>query len=163
MASGIGRYSRSAPFGTLSQPTPQTLFTGQAARSDLPQVVKAQADHREKLIGNIALYVIRGLISCYLLTGRLFNNVKYSDAEIHIHGVILPVHKSIICIQSDWFTKAFRPEFVEGDTGVLPFKEGDGAAYWRVFEYMYTGDYSEKLSTDKFEGKSATIIFTRAI
>lgn len=113
-------------------------------------------------MGNIALYVTRGSIRYCLLTSRLFNNTKYSDAEIHIHDVILPVHKSIICIQSEYFEKAFRPEFVEGDTGVIAFKEGGGAAYWRVFEYLYTGDYSEKLSTDKFEGKSATIIFTLA-
>jgi hypothetical protein len=153
MASAFGRYPHS-PFRISS--------TGQPARSDLPQVVKAQANHAEKLIGNIALYVTRGSIRYCLLTGRLFNNTNYSDAEIHIHDVILPVHKSIICIQSDYFANAFRPEFVEGDTGVITFKEGGGAAYWRVFEYLYTGDYSEKLSTDKFEGKSATIIFTLA-
>ncbi|KAF1348417.1 hypothetical protein EJ07DRAFT_184832 [Lizonia empirigonia] len=138
MASAFGGYSQS-PFRISS--------TGQPARSDLSRVVKAQADHAKKLMGNIAL---------------LFNNTKYSDAEIHIHDVILPVHKSIICIQSEYFEKAFRPEFVEGDTGVIAFKEGGGAAYWRVFEYLYTGDYSEKLSTDKFEGKSASIIFTLA-
>jgi hypothetical protein len=163
MASLFGRNPQS-PFGR----NPQSPFgrnsqsTGQPAASDLPQVVKAQEEHAKKLIDNIALYVTRGLMRYYLLTGRLFNNTNYSDAKIHIHDVILPVHKSIICIQSDYFAKAFRPEFVEGDTGVITFKEGGGAAYWRVFEYLYTGDYSEKLSTDKFEGKSATIIFTLA-
>jgi hypothetical protein len=153
MAFSFGRYDPS-PFRIPS--------TGQPARPDLPPVVEAQADHAEKLTGNIALYVTRGLIRYCLLTGRLFNNTNYSDAKIHIHDVILPVHKSIICIQSDYFAKAFQPEFVEGDTGVITFKEGDGAAYWRVFEYLYTGDYAEKLSTDKFAGKSATIIFTLA-
>ncbi|KAH6612379.1 hypothetical protein C7974DRAFT_77384 [Boeremia exigua] len=126
MASAFGRYNP-PPFRIPS--------TGQPARPDPPPVLEAQADHAEKLTGNIAL---------------LFNNTNYSDAKIDIHDVILPVHKSIVCIQSDYFAKAFRQEFVEGDTGVIKFRQGDGAAYWRVFEYLYTGDYAEKLSTEKF-------------
>jgi len=73
---------------------------------------------------------------------------------ILIHGVTLPVHKSIICIQSVYFEKAFQEAFVEGSSGVLTFNDGSGAAYWRVFEYLYTGDYSDDLVND-FQGKVA--------
>jgi hypothetical protein len=83
----------------------------------------------------------------------MFNTTQYSDATILIHDVTLPVHKSVICIQSAYFEKAFQEEgFVEGSSGVLTFNDGSGAAHWRVFEYLYTGDYPDDLSND-FEGK----------
>ncbi|KAF2181491.1 hypothetical protein K469DRAFT_589178 [Zopfia rhizophila CBS 207.26] len=78
----------------------------------------------------------------------MFNNTKYSDATILIHNVTLPVHKPVICIQSAYFEKAFQEAFVEGSSGVLTFNDGSGAAHWRVFEYLYTGDYSDDLSND---------------
>ncbi|MCJ1476210.1 hypothetical protein MMC13_004876 [Lambiella insularis] len=80
----------------------------------------------------------------------LFNNTKkYSDARILIGDVILPVHKSVICIQSEYFEKAFQESFVEESSGELRFNDGSGAAHWRVLEYMYIGDYSEdELSDD---------------
>jgi hypothetical protein len=81
----------------------------------------------------------------------LFNNTKYSDAEIHIQGVIVPVHKSVICTQSEYFEKAFQMAFNEGSSGILTFNDGSGAAYWKILEYLYTGDYSDDLSN--FEGK----------
>ncbi|KAK7177394.1 hypothetical protein PSPO01_16560 [Paraphaeosphaeria sporulosa] len=87
----------------------------------------------------------------------MFNEAKYSDAAIRIHDVVLPVHKSIVCIQSDYFEKAFREEFIEGSSGAITFKEGSGAAYWRVFEYLYTGDYLEELSTNEFEDDSTLL------
>tara|TARA_R110002003_G_scaffold2979_1_gene24741 strand:+ start:7033 stop:7329 length:297 start_codon:yes stop_codon:yes gene_type:complete len=98
MVSAFGGFPQSTSFGGLSQSPFRISSTGQSAESDLPRVVEAQADHAEKLIDNIALYVTRGSIRYCLLTGRLFNNTNYLDAEIHIHDVILPVHKSIICI-----------------------------------------------------------------
>ena len=90
---------------------------------------------------------------------RLFNNTKYSDATIIIHHKTLPVHKPIICIQSAYFDKAFQEGFVEGSSGVLTFNDDSGAAYWRIFEYLYTGDYSDDLSNN-FEGKVALTTHT---
>jgi len=87
---------------------------------------------------------------------RLFNNTKYSDARILIRDVTLPVHKSVICIQSEYFEKAFQESFVEGSSGELRFNDGSGAAHWRILEYMYIGDYSDDLSSN-FEGKVALI------
>jgi hypothetical protein len=81
----------------------------------------------------------------------MFNDARYSDATVVIHGKILPVHKSVICTQSAYFEKAFQNAFVEGSAGVLTFDNDSGAAHWRVFEYLYTGDYSDDLSHD-FEG-----------
>ena len=72
---------------------------------------------------------------------------------IRIHDITLPVHKSVICIQSQYFEKAFQKGLAEGISGVIQFTDGSGAAHWRVFEYLYTGNYSEDLSTVGFEGK----------
>ncbi|KAF2187347.1 hypothetical protein K469DRAFT_570324, partial [Zopfia rhizophila CBS 207.26] len=58
--------------------------------------------------------------------------------------------------QSPYFAKAFQEAFVEGSTGTLEFQEGSGIAPWRVFEYLYTGDYSDELSNKDLEGKQAT-------
>jgi hypothetical protein len=76
----------------------------------------------------------------------LFNDTRYSDATVLINGITLPVHKSVICTQSEYFEKAFQYAFVEGSSGVLTFNNGSEAAHWRVFEYLYTGGYSDELS-----------------
>ncbi|KAF2871037.1 hypothetical protein BDV95DRAFT_573127 [Massariosphaeria phaeospora] len=38
---------------------------------------------------------------------RMFNNTKYSDTTVVIYSKELPVHKSVICTQSECFEKAF--------------------------------------------------------
>lgn len=81
----------------------------------------------------------------------MFNDVKYSDTTVCIYEVELPVQKLVICTQSEYFDKPFKERFIEGNSGRISFKEDSGAAYWRVFEYLYTGDYSEEMSTNKFE------------
>jgi hypothetical protein len=58
-------------------------------------------------------------------------------------------HKSIICTQSAYFEKAFQGSFIEGNSSVLTFSDGSGAAYWRIFEYLYTGDYSDDLKLQR--------------
>jgi hypothetical protein len=71
---------------------------------------------------------------------RLFKDTKYSDASIIIYEKTLPVHKAVICTQSAYFEKAFQGSFIEGNSSVLTFSDGSGAAYWRIFEYLYSGD-----------------------
>ncbi|KAH9873079.1 hypothetical protein J1614_005476 [Plenodomus biglobosus] len=78
----------------------------------------------------------------------LFNDARYSDATVDIHGKRLPVHRSVICTQSEYFEKALQEAFAEGSSGVLKYDIGSGAAHWRAFEYLYTGDYSDDLSHD---------------
>ncbi|KAI1001652.1 hypothetical protein K3495_g6550 [Podosphaera aphanis] len=92
----------------------------------------------------------------------MFNNSLYSDVIIKIFDVEIPAHQFVICVQSEYFKKAFqKPQslkegdaisqgFAEGESMIIEFKEGSGAAYWRVLEYLYTGDYAEQLSTGVF-------------
>ncbi|KAI1002052.1 hypothetical protein K3495_g6151 [Podosphaera aphanis] len=81
---------------------------------------------------------------------RFFNNSEYSDVTIKIFGVVLHAHQMIICDQSEFFKKAWKKgseQFIEAETKIIEFNEGSGAAYWRIFEYLYTGGYSDELST----------------
>ncbi|KAI0998393.1 hypothetical protein K3495_g9800 [Podosphaera aphanis] len=83
-------------------------------------------------------------------SARLFNNPKFSDVTIKIFDVVLHAHQTVICSQSEYFEKALQEgsqQFLEAGTKTIEFKEGSGAAYWRVFEYLYTGNYSDKLTT----------------
>ncbi|KAF3030363.1 Maltose acetyltransferase [Didymella heteroderae] len=83
----------------------------------------------------------------YMLAGMVYCRVC---------NKILPVHKTIMCIQSAYFEKAFQEDFVEGISGVLTFNDNSATAYWRIFEYLYTGDYSDDLSND-FDDDSALL------
>ncbi|KAL5371984.1 hypothetical protein PMIN02_012710, partial [Paraphaeosphaeria minitans] len=76
----------------------------------------------------------------------MFDDARYSDATVVIHDKQLPVHRSVICTQSEYFENAFKEAFAEGSSGVLTFNNDSAAAHWRVFEYLYTGDYSDDLS-----------------
>ncbi|KAF1973221.1 hypothetical protein BU23DRAFT_568522 [Bimuria novae-zelandiae CBS 107.79] len=54
---------------------------------------------------------------------------------------------------SPYFAKAFQDKtFKEGNTGEIKFEEDSAMAYWRVFEYLYTGDYSDNLNAEGLQG-----------
>jgi hypothetical protein len=86
---------------------------------------------------------------------RKFKQTELSDITIYIHGKALPAHQLVVCIQSKFFDNAFR-NFAEGETKTMNLDAATEGAYWRVFEYMYTGDYSEKLSDIETEGRPLT-------
>ncbi|KAI0999909.1 hypothetical protein K3495_g8289 [Podosphaera aphanis] len=77
---------------------------------------------------------------------QLFNNRLYSDIKVSIQGEVLNAHRFVIC-QCDYFKKAFQNDgariFAEGQSNSIEFNDGSAAAYWRVFEYLYKGWYSE--------------------
>ena len=52
------------------------------------------------------------------------------------------------------FEKALRVGLAESKTKEFHFTEGSMYAYWRAFEYMYTGSYSnEALATFETQGR----------
>ncbi|KAI0995650.1 hypothetical protein K3495_g12530 [Podosphaera aphanis] len=98
----------------------------------------------EKSDPTVELQNLRASIS------RFFNNPKYSDITIKIYDTVFHAHRNVICGQSEYFEKALQEgsqKFLEAETKTIEFKEGSGAAHWRVFEYLYTGNYSDELST----------------
>lgn len=82
----------------------------------------------------------------------LFNQATYSDITILIRNVTLPAHRLIISLQSSYFEDTYSDAFAQ-DKGILEFQQGSGIAYWRVFEYLYTGDYSDEATNKDLEGK----------
>jgi hypothetical protein len=89
----------------------------------------------------------------------MFKQTQFSDITIYIHGKALPAHQFVVCIQSKFFHNAFRDDnFAEGETKTMKLDAATEAAYWRVFEYMYTGDYPNQLSDIETEGRRPTYL-----
>ncbi|KAF2193629.1 hypothetical protein K469DRAFT_239450 [Zopfia rhizophila CBS 207.26] len=128
------RLSRALRISDYKAPIPPTAVV----TPDLPQATEMEkkGNRLDKFLSGVA---------------SMFNEEKYSDTTVLIHGVTLHAHRLIICLQSPYFTKALKEAFVEGSTGAIEFQEGSGIAHWRVFEYLYTGNYSDSLSNKDFE------------
>ncbi|RMZ71006.1 BTB POZ domain [Pyrenophora seminiperda CCB06] len=77
---------------------------------------------------------------------RMFEDPRYPNATVVLDGKELPVHRPLVCKQSEYFEKAFKEAFVEGSSGVLIFNNDSGAAHWRVLKYLYASKYSDDLS-----------------
>ncbi|KAH8688644.1 hypothetical protein GQ44DRAFT_638059 [Phaeosphaeriaceae sp. PMI808] len=82
----------------------------------------------------------------------MFNKKDYSDVTVSIHGTKLYAHRFVVCVQSPFFAKAFQDKkFLEGETGEIEFHDASAMAYWRVFQYLYTGDYLDDLKVEGLE------------
>jgi hypothetical protein len=90
--------------------------------------------------------------SMLILYYRMFKEAKFSDITFYIHGKALPAHRFVVCTQSRFFDNAFR-NFAESKSKSMNLDNATEAAYWRVFEYMYTGDYPDQLSSLQTSGK----------
>ena len=90
----------------------------------------------------------------------MFKQTQFSDITIYIHGKALPAHRFVVCIQSKFFHNAFcEDNFAEGETKTMKLDAATEAAYWRVFEYMYTGDYPDQLSDIGTKGRRPTYLY----
>lgn len=100
---------------------------------------------------SLGQYSTRTCANIINLALRLFNRVELSDITFLIHGKPLPVHRFVVCIQSRYFENAFR-NFAESETKTMTLNAATEAAYWRVFKYLYTGDYPDDLADLTSEG-----------
>ncbi|KAK1991095.1 hypothetical protein LX36DRAFT_736679 [Colletotrichum falcatum] len=88
-----------------------------------------------------------------------FNKPDHSDVQILIGKHNLPAHRLVLDCQSGYFSKALQLAFKEGTTNKFEFTEGSHHAYWRAFEFMYTGTYSEDPSTElEDEGEAIVLV-----
>ncbi|KAH8716755.1 hypothetical protein GQ44DRAFT_403148 [Phaeosphaeriaceae sp. PMI808] len=76
----------------------------------------------------------------------MFNQDEFSDTTVIIQNIPLPAHQLIISLQSPYLANAIQEAFVSTGARTIVFDEGSGTAHWRVFEYLYSGDYSDNLS-----------------
>ncbi|KAF9728661.1 hypothetical protein PMIN01_13489 [Paraphaeosphaeria minitans] len=74
----------------------------------------------------------------------MFNQTTYADITMLIENVSLPAHRFVVCPQSSYLEEACHQAFSR-DEQTLHCDQGSGAAYWRIFEYLYTGNYSDSL------------------
>ncbi|KAL7944206.1 BTB/POZ protein [Trichoderma barbatum] len=73
---------------------------------------------------------------------KCFNSKLYADVRIHLGGFELPAHGIVLASQSDYFKKALESPMKEGIERKFEFGEGSMHAHWRLFEYIYKGEYS---------------------
>lgn len=82
----------------------------------------------------------------------MFNRAMASDATILIQDVSLPIHQLVVCLQSSYLCDALQKALDSTGSRSLMFQEGSAIAHWRVFEYLYTGDYSDSPSNNAMSG-----------
>ncbi|KID62570.1 BTB/POZ domain containing protein, partial [Metarhizium hybridum] len=76
-----------------------------------------------------------------------FDSDTLADVKVYLGDVELPAHSLVLTAQSSYFKRALLGEMEEGKTRKFEYSEGSMHAYWRVFEYMYKGTYSEEPCT----------------
>ncbi|KAK1452816.1 hypothetical protein CTAM01_17256 [Colletotrichum tamarilloi] len=78
---------------------------------------------------------------------ELFNKTDHADVKIRIGEFELPAHGLVLAAHSPYFKKALKGNFQESESKTFQFREGSAHAYWRVFEFMYTNNYSEEVES----------------
>lgn len=61
---------------------------------------------------------------------------------IRLGEIELPAHSIVLASQSEYFKKALDSPMKEGIERKFEFSEGSMHAHWRLFEYIYRGEYS---------------------
>ncbi|XWW99150.1 hypothetical protein V2A60_007158 [Cordyceps javanica] len=75
---------------------------------------------------------------------KLFRSKEFSDVKIFLGEIEVPAHRFVLSAQSRYFARALKSKFEEGETCIFKYSEGSMHAYWRCFEYIYTGEYDEE-------------------
>ncbi|KAH7248163.1 hypothetical protein B0J15DRAFT_449434 [Fusarium solani] len=80
---------------------------------------------------------------------KLFTSGQFADVTIHLGDeFVLSGHSCILATRSEYFNKALNSGLKEAHSKEFRFSEGSVHAYWRVFQFIYTGDYSEATSAE---------------
>lgn len=77
---------------------------------------------------------------------QYFNSEDLSDVLLKFGDVQMPAHRLILSARSGYFKKTFGAGLIEDKMREVKFDSGHEHAYFRVFQYVYTGDYSESAS-----------------
>jgi len=70
-----------------------------------------------------------------------------------IQTMTLPAHEIVIGLQSPYLASAIQEALATTGNRTLVFNEGSGIAHWRVFEYLYTGGYTDCSDGSSPDGK----------
>ena len=83
---------------------------------------------------------------------------EFCDLRIRCQGHEWEVHRLVVCMLSSFFSSACRPNFAEGFSGVIDFKEEDPVVVGLMLDWMYTLDYSDQVENPDEAHNSPTII-----
>ncbi|KAK5993687.1 hypothetical protein PT974_07123 [Cladobotryum mycophilum] len=77
---------------------------------------------------------------------NLFNHADFSDVTIFVGTFELPAHSFVLMSQSEHFKGEIKRKLEEDNEQTFWFDDDDYElqTYWRVFEYMYKGTYSDE-------------------
>ncbi|OBR13428.1 hypothetical protein CH63R_02154 [Colletotrichum higginsianum IMI 349063] len=79
-------------------------------------------------------------------------SIDHADVKIRIGEFELPAHGLVLAAHSPYFKKALKGNFQESESKTFEFSKGIAHAYWRVFEFMYTSNYSEEVESFEAQG-----------
>jgi hypothetical protein len=91
----------------------------------------------------------------------MFNQDTLSDTTVIIQNVTLPAHQFVISVQSPYLANAIQAAFSSTGTRTLTFPDGSGIAHWRVFGYLYSGDYSDIPPNKDLTGMSSNSFLSK--
>ncbi|KAK8230843.1 hypothetical protein IWZ00DRAFT_72471 [Phyllosticta capitalensis] len=82
------------------------------------------------------------------VVGDLLVSGLFSDFQVRCSdGTVYNLHRSMVCSQSDFFRKAFSPNFQEAKSGIVNLESDDPAILKALFEYFYHHKYTD-IDTD---------------
>ncbi|RPA75662.1 hypothetical protein BJ508DRAFT_331864 [Ascobolus immersus RN42] len=70
----------------------------------------------------------------------LFLSERYSDILIIVEDTIYPVHRNVVCSQSEFFELALRGDFKEAHEGLIHIRDETPKDIYRVLYYLYKHD-----------------------
>jgi BTB/POZ domain len=88
---------------------------------------------------------------------KSFKDPTYSDITLYLGSKEreLKAHRLVLASASSYFDRALRADYVETESKEFRFHEHGSHALWRVFEYMYTRNYSDEAIVElEDDGKS---------
>ncbi|RPA80050.1 hypothetical protein BJ508DRAFT_415562 [Ascobolus immersus RN42] len=74
---------------------------------------------------------------------KLFLQEIYSDFKIIVGDKTYPAHKNIVCSQSEYFTCAFRNNFVENQDSIITITDETPKSIYRLLHYLYGKNYDD--------------------
>ncbi|KAM0816113.1 putative BTB domain-containing protein [Seiridium cardinale] len=100
-------------------------------------------------------------MALYEATRTLFKNEKYSDGRVTCNGAEFPIHRAVVCTQSDFFAKAYSFGLNESRTGHFDLPEDDPTTLEKFLSVLYVGNYDDVVF-GKIQGPHAATTLTRA-
>ncbi|ORY68320.1 uncharacterized protein BCR38DRAFT_406256 [Pseudomassariella vexata] len=85
----------------------------------------------------------------------------FTDFELECESCTIPVHKIILCSQSELFSRVCNGKYQESEIGVYRMIDDSLTMVQRMVDYFYTGDYNDEPSSKAEDGLSSLQVNAR--